>query len=333
MLDKDTKVSRQHIEISSAGGKIKVSNVSQKNFLLINGIKEDNRDIEGASILQIGETTLELIPTAAAPVVPEKKKDLFLQPAPGHSNSDPFGTAPTPPKSNTPVNWASNVATAGFGTATPANQQTWAPPAIATAPSYTAGRTNHQTFKSPKIPNADRSKNLFYGIIGMLVLAGFFFFSGGKKKDLVDRGGFRKNTQIEQDLLTAQNAIKEFEARKEKLDNKAYQRAQENYIKGFRDYRQGNYARARDHFQLVLNLDSGNQLAQRYYNLSKIKFDELVQFNMIQGLSYREKRNYRLCKSAFQSVLVMIQNNPQHPKHKEATDFFKECDLALEGRY
>ena len=84
---------------------------------------------------------------------------------------------------------------------------------------------------------------------------------------------------------------------------------------------------------MVLNLDPDNELAKRYYHLSKIKFDELVKFNMIQGNRYREKKNWRMCQSNYTNVMTMLQYRKDDPSFKEAKQFYEECTLNLEGRF
>jgi tetratricopeptide (TPR) repeat protein len=122
--------------------------------------------------------------------------------------------------------------------------------------------------------------------------------------------------------------------KKDKYDSVQYRRAQENFIRGFRDFQQGQYDRAREAFQVVLNLDPENELAKRYYQLSNIKFDELVKFNLIQGNRYREKRNWRMCQSNYSNVMTMLQGRKDDPTFKEARQLYQECSLNVEtGRF
>jgi tetratricopeptide (TPR) repeat protein len=112
-----------------------------------------------------------------------------------------------------------------------------------------------------------------------------------------------------------------------------YSRAQENFIKGFRDFQQGQYGRARESFQVTLNLDPDNDLAKRYLQLAKIKFDEMVKFSMIQGGRYREKKNWRKCQASFQNVITMLQSRKDDQTYLEAKRYYDECSLHAEGRY
>ncbi len=87
----------------------------------------------------------------------------------------------------------------------------------------------------------------------------------------------------------------------------------------------------REVFQVVLNLDPDNELAKRYYHLSKIKFDELVKFNMIQGNRYREKRNPAACVSRnYSNVLTMLSKIVVMILHiKKQNSFMKSATLNL----
>ena len=85
--------------------------------------------------------------------------------------------------------------------------------------------------------------------------------------------------------------------------------------------------RARESFQVVLNLDSDNELAKRYLQLSRIKFDEMVKHSMLQGSRYREKKNWRLCQSSFFNVMTMLQNRKDDSVYQEAKRYYDECAL------
>jgi hypothetical protein len=198
-------------------------------------------------------------------------------------------------------------------------------------PASPNNRKSGSRSKRPRVnPGANSGRTRFYIIIVVIGAVFWWLMSSNaiKKKELT----FKSTEQIEKDIELSREEVKEFEARREKLNNVQFKRAQENYIRGFRDYKQGNYGRARESFQVVLNLDPDNELAKRYYHLSKVKFDELMRFNMLQGNRYRDKKNWRLCKSSYFNVMTML-NNGQDPVFKEAKQYFDQCSLAEEGRY
>jgi tetratricopeptide (TPR) repeat protein len=169
-------------------------------------------------------------------------------------------------------------------------------------------------------------------IIAVMGASAWYFFgqSPSLKKDSSDL--YRTFEKVQQDLQKSESNLNAYKERSEKLNSSQYRRAQEHLVKGLRDYRQGQFGRARDSFRLVLNLDSENTVAKRYYHLSAIRFDELVKFHMRQGMSYKDKNNFRLCKASYGNAMKMI-NNPNDSTYKEAEQFFRECDLAMTGRF
>lgn len=108
--------------------------------------------------------------------------------------------------------------------------------------------------------------------------------------------------------------------------------AQRHYIRGFRDYQNGKYARAIEAFQTALATDPKHAQARRYYKLSEKKRQDLVDRHMDLGNKYREKSMYKLCIGEFEKVLQII-NNPANKKYQLAKEQIKECRLSLQGRY
>lgn len=300
-LINDSRISRYHAEIYIDHDQVKFKNISQKNFILLDGQVVDQGVLTSGVKLHMGETTFEVFNDAPVVVTSELTvkvdpivKPMLLQKVPqGMLNQ----TAPKQTAKGLPKKAS----------------------AIKVSQSFKLGSQA-----------SDNGRLYLYGGIVLLLIGFYYLFTLDSKKEIQT---FRSSQQVEYDLLQSSDEKKRLQERLEVMQSVGAQRSQENLIKGFRDFQQGNYARARDNFQVVLNLDPENAIAKRYYHLSKIKFDEMLQFHMLQGLRYRDKKNYRLCRSSFQSALVMIQNYQQHPKYREIKNFFDECNLALEGRY
>ncbi len=306
-LVQDSRVSRNHVLISWTGTTYRFKNLSQKNFIMLDGQVLEEGDLKPGDKLQIGETLIEvfeegpiLVPQEAKPSVPPSP----LKPVPHAGGAlKKIASAPAARVQSAPLQQP---------------QGARVPPQRPVAA---------KSYRSPQ----DKSRANFYIILGLILLGlVWLVVKGNKPKEIKT---FRNSQQIEYDLLQSEAERKRLEEKIQSQKTEVAKRAQENLIKGFRDYQQGNFARARDNFQVVLNLDPDNEVAKRYYHLSRIKFDEMLQFHMLQGLRYRDKRNFRMCRSNFQSALIMIQNNSNHPKYREIKNFFDECNLAIEGRF
>jgi len=316
-LVNDGRISRNHIEIFKNPDNYKFKNISLKNFVTLDGKVMEEGFLAPGAKLQGGETIFEVFNEGPTLVADNRKLPANADASALTVRVDFQPPVPNSPKKLTPLNKL--------------NPNPMAPQSQYSIPKMSGAPQSQASRNSAMKPPAKGGRFQFYII--MIAVLGFFGWVLTKDSKPAEIKSFRTSQQVEYDILQSTDEKKRLQERLDNLQTASAQRSQENLIKGFRDFQQGNYARARDNFQVVLNLDPDNAIAKRYYHLSRIKFDELLQFHMLQGLRYRDKKNYRLCRSSFQSALVMIQNSQQHPKFREIKNFFDECNLALEGRY
>lgn len=321
VLANDPRVSRQHAEIKQRGSDFIIVNLSDKNFVLLNGQNIQSEILVKGAVLQIGDSEIKFDYDAPAPT-------LEVPPPPQAAQRAVLASVPPPPIPN-------HLQTHNGAPQMPSFQN--AAPAAPYQQPRPTGQAQH-TARPRTAPANDglfsNPRARFYGIIVVIGVVGWFLLSPSKKGAPKDANAIRGSVVSLQDVNESDKRSQELlTIKKEKYDTVQYRRAHENFVRGFRDFQQGQYARARESFQVVLNLDPENELAKRYYHLSQIKFDELVKFNMIQGNRYREKRNWRMCQSNYSNVMTMLQNRRDDPTYKEAKQFFEECTLNVEGRF
>jgi tetratricopeptide (TPR) repeat protein len=323
VLANDPRVSRQHAEIKQRGSDFIIVNLSDKNFVLLNGQNIQSEILVKGAVLQIGDSEIKFDYEAPAVDIP---------PPPPAQQRAVLAAVPTPPIPQHLQTQNGAPAMPSFQNAAPAApyQQ---PRPVGQAYQQNPGMgARSQPPPSGGLFSDPRAR--FYGIIAVLAVVGWFLFSPSKKGAVKDANAIRSSVVSLQDVKEADKRSQELlTIKKEKYDTVQYRRAHENFVRGFRDFQQGQYARSRESFQVVLNLDPENELAKRYYHLAQIKFDELVKFNMIQGNRYREKRNWRMCQSNYSNVMTMLQNRRDDPTYKEAKQYFEECTLNVEGRF
>ncbi|MEZ0392379.1 MAG: FHA domain-containing protein [Pseudobdellovibrionaceae bacterium] len=294
----DPKISRTHAEIRMQLGQIIIRNTSDRNFILVNGEKVVEKTIIQSATLQLGDTLLEIKPIEEAPQLP------------------PPQMAPV-----SPVLQKQNVQLV---------------PTQAQAVTYSAPTPVASQVRRPRPSNSVSSANKdnrlrFYGIIAVVGLIAYFLLSG-------DNGSNRKEVQLrtEGDVARAMSdsaaAVQELRRQKETKgqDSLQYKAAQEHYIKGFRDYRQGQYARAKQSFQAALSFYPAHELARKYYLQAERKLEAQIDFHMSQGRKYYQKQNYKMCQSSFASVMIMVKD-PAKLKYREAKQLYEECSLRREG--
>ncbi len=168
-----------------------------------------------------------------------------------------------------------------------------------------------------------------YGIIA-LVVTWLLWPSATKPKISM----IRNQEQIDADIAEAEQ-LKELaqkEMSKVRDNSVSYQQAQETYIKGFRDYKKGQYERALEQFQACLSLSPQHGLCNRYLRLSQRKFNELIQQQMILGRKYRDQNQFKACIASYRNVMIMIKDS-QNVTYKEAKTNYDYCHYMVEGRY
>ena len=202
-----------------------------------------------------------------------------------------------------------------------------AQPSLAPAP---PPPTNSNAWTSrPRKPEGNRAR--FYGMLVIIGAVVAFIFMGEdpeKKKD-----SLRMGEDVLTDLIESEKAVRQLQTEMEKRgeDTAQYRIAEEHYLKGFRDYQQGQFSRAMQSFQAALSFYPKHDLARKYLVLARRKFDEIVRFHMNRGTRYRAKNNFRLCMASFSQVMIMVKDD-RDPIYREAKQYYDECNLRNAGR-
>ncbi len=190
--------------------------------------------------------------------------------------------------------------------------------------------------KEPQHAHAIQEKkksNIIFIIVifSIIVGAAYIFTSETKTFNPLE---IQSTEDIEASIDTANELrLDEAKAFKQKgLHTEAFQEAQSNYIKGFRDFKKGQYVRAIPSFQACLSLFPKHSLCQRYQKLSYKKHDELIQYNMALGKKYFDQGQYKACMATFNNAKIMISNT-NSKIYKEAVANLKLCALKTEGQY
>lgn len=216
-----------------------------------------------------------------------------------------------------------------------------APPGLASVPAYppspyqaggyqssSASRGYRSSAPAPAASN--KNKMIIFAVVGAIVI--WFFTSEGKKKKEAVK--LRTEQAIQEEIETA-NKLKDAadSMRTKKVDvSLTGRQAQENYIRGFRDYRKGQYERALESFQACLALNPGHTLCALYTRLANRKFSELVQYHIVLGRKYRDQNQFQACRSSFRNVMIMVKD-ANAASYKEAKANYEACNSLAEGRY
>ena len=294
VLSEDPKVSRLHAEIKFSDQGVTITNLSQKNFIVYRGEKVHTETVNFGEKIYIGDSEVHFLPLEKSNTEnAENKTVVALRP---------------PPLVKSPVS-------------APVKPPRPAPPGVPPH-GFTARKAS---------PPKSSGRLRFYLILGVVGFALYLFLSSGSKKKL-ENIKFGPSETIQRELLQADETKRAYEEEKRKSETMQARRARENFTKGFRDYMQGQYARAKETFQVVLTLDPNHVEGRRYLTLSKLKFDQQVKNSMQQGRINFENKNYRLCKSHFLTAMTMLNQQTNDPTFQEAKKLYELCDLAQGSR-
>ncbi len=200
---------------------------------------------------------------------------------------------------------------------------------LAVAPKSVGAHATHIAKKSSKKPMSPLMP--VYVVLGLVVL--YLLLSDNptnKKKQLAIRSEQQIQEAIESAEKLRESALLSSSRRS---DNTIVQRqAQENYVRGFRDFRKGQFERALDSFNTCLALNPSHLLCTRYKQLSHRKFNELVQLQMVLGRRYRDQNQFKACRAAFRNVMVMLKD-ASSAAYREAKANYDACYALSEGRF
>ena len=180
------------------------------------------------------------------------------------------------------------------------------------------------------------SKFKFYLIIAIAFIGIYYNFSKPTKtvraKKIVST--LKYEDEVNTKLISAKEkdlaADREVRSKEKARSPQAF-RVNESFIRGMRDYQLGNYTRAQEFFQLVLNLEPDHALAKRHLYLSRVRFDELIKEKLMLGESYYKKHNFRMCESMYSQVTDMLNGKNNDQNFQLAEKKARECELATEG--
>jgi tetratricopeptide (TPR) repeat protein len=180
----------------------------------------------------------------------------------------------------------------------------------------------------------ENSRILFYVIILVILSFGAY----------VATSSVKKRAAVE--IRTTEDYVKGIEDSKETLDQMQkddeklgmntpqYQLAEQQYTKGFRDYRQGQYNRAIVELQSAIAFFPQHSRARRYLTISQRKLDEQIKLLMNEGLKYKGQGNARMCAGAYGKALrLMTSVEATDVNYKEAKQFHDECEYEQRSHY
>lgn len=344
VLLNDPLISRQHAKVVVIGNDVEVLNLSQKNSILVQGENVQKWKLINDTIFTVGDTEFQIQFDLGQSVVPVRPKNTLQ--VVGPVTSKPQVAKPSANQvaksAGTPAVQNKNLA------AKPQPQQMTVQQAqqmqlqqqIAQQQHFQRQQQihlqNQQAQKSGQVGALANPKIRFYLILAVVAGAAYLYLNkdADKTKKSEQKATILKYAD---DVNIKLNSKSEAETQKkliklrEQKNSPTALRAEENFIKGMRDFQLGNYLRAQEFFQVVLNLQPGHELAKRHLYLAKVRFDEVLKAKLMLGESYYQKHNFKMCQSLYEQVLNMLMGKSSDQNFQLATAMYDKCKLADEG--
>jgi pSer/pThr/pTyr-binding forkhead associated (FHA) protein len=290
----DPRASREHASVELSPKGLMIKKLSSQP-LLVNGVQTNGGLLGHGAIVTIGDTHLQFEFTTSS----VQQTTQILRPS----------AVPAIAQSNLSV-----------------------PPAKVAIPQAVSASPYQSKVSYDSLDSqSDSGKRNFYILVGAIVLIGVWLFSGnvGKKKEAVKLGSEERSLE---EVKSIQERAQKMMEQKTKAgrDTEQYQMAQSSYIRGLRDYREGNYKRAIGSFDAALALYIDHQLARRYKELAKLRLDQQIQGAILEARKQYESQHYKSAIGSYRQALPLIDDK-NAATYKEATARIKEIELILDG--
>jgi len=124
----------------------------------------------------------------------------------------------------------------------------------------------------------------------------------------------------------------DFESLLPKLQSSPKNKSAEMFFKqGFREFRSGNYFRARAQFDLVLQILPEHDMARRYRENCNRAIEDEVRVVLDLGRKTFETGRLREAKGHFESVIRLLSADQSNPAYQEARDQLTKVNREMEA--
>ncbi len=338
VLLNDPLISRQHAKVVVIGSDIEVVNLSQKNSILVQGEKVQKWKLINDGTFIVGDTEFLIQFDLGQSVVPIRPKPV---------SSQITTQVIVPPKKMQLASVQNNQLQSQNKSVQPHPQQAISAQALQMRTQQQLRQQVHhqqnikfqaqspKPLKNPGILSNPKSR--FYSVIAAVIaVAAYFYFNTNAENNKKNEEKkfilkYSDDVSIKLNSKTEKENLKKIARLYELKNSPTTLRAEENFIKGMRDFQLGNYTRAQEFFQVVLNLQPGHELARRHHYLAKVRFDEVLKAKLMLGESNYQKHNFKMCESYYEQVLDMLQGKSSDQNYQLATAMVDKCKLASEG--
>jgi tetratricopeptide (TPR) repeat protein len=93
---------------------------------------------------------------------------------------------------------------------------------------------------------------------------------------------------------------------------------------GFREYREGNYLRAKQQFEMALQIDPNHALSKRYHQITLTQIQNEIDDLFERGRKAEFSGKLKEAKANYESILRLLSRDKDHPRYLQAKERLSE---------
>lgn len=113
------------------------------------------------------------------------------------------------------------------------------------------------------------------------------------------------------------------------VGKEAAKSAEQSYREGFREYREGHYLRAKEHFELALQVNPGHELARFYLKSAEKEIDGEIKSMLIAAQKATAAGRLREAKGYYETAMRAMFNDKTNPDYIECEEALKKLGEEL----
>lgn len=171
----------------------------------------------------------------------------------------------------------------------------------------------------PQTPSNPR-KIILYGLVGILAFSLFFEEKNKNKTQTKD-----KNSKAEQKIQDDRARVMSLKDYLPNSEPSTIQHSTDVLMKtGLREYWQGNWLRAKQQFETVLQIVPTHSLARRYLQNCEAHLQDEVKWHIQVGKEAFATGKYKSARGHFEAVLRLLYRDPENETYKAAKEKLQE---------
>lgn len=162
-------------------------------------------------------------------------------------------------------------------------------------------------------------------LILLLVLVGFYLFDGNQENAPAQN----KKKQMTAVDDVSNEYFQALQKRQANQDKEVKEKLNAIYQRGLREYREKNYFRAINEFNLALILSPSDSQAEFYLRKTKEELDRTIEDYVVKANRDEDSLKYKGAIISYCSIIRLLYAVPDDPRYKNAEKQIKELETKL----